>query len=326
MRAIRGFAIVAAMCAAGLASTVALAQQYPSKPIRIVVGFAAGGPTDVIARVIAQDMTASMGQSVVVENRTGANAIIATEYVARSAPDGYTALFSSLSLLVNAILSPDKVKYDPFKDFAPVSNGALLPMVIVTRPSTPVNSIKELIDLAKRRPGEVTYGSAGHGGSAHLAGAMLETLGHVKMTHVSFRGNAPALTDVMAGQVTFMFYPIIGIAEFVHSNKLKVLAVGTEQRHPDFPNAPTMAEAGYPGLADTAPWVGMLVPAGTPAAIVNRMSEEMQKSLVKPETTARLKGLGAVKVGDTPAQFLAFLKKDYERWQRVIKAADIKTE
>jgi len=326
MRTIRRRAVAAVLCGALLAGTGAFAQQYPTKPIRIVVGFAAGGPTDVIARVIAQDMTASTGQTVFVDNRPGANAIIATDFVAHSPPDGYTALFSSISLSVNAILSPDKVKYDPFKDFAPVSNGALLPMVIVTRPSTPINSIRDLIALAKRRPGEVTYGSAGYGGSAHLAGAMLQTLGNVKMTHVPFRGNAPALVDVMAGQVTFMFYPIIGISEYVNSGKLKVLAVGTKERHPDFPKAPTMAEAGYPGLADTAPWVGMLVPAATPPAIVNRMSEEMRKSLAKPETSARVKSLGGVKVGDTPEQFLAFLKKDYERWQRVIKAADIKPE
>src|SRR5262245_40163346 len=210
------------------AAAAAGAQQFPVRPVRIVVGFPAGGPTDVIARVIAQDMTASLGQSVIVENRTGANAIIATELVARAAPDGYTTLFSSLSLLVNAILSADKIKYDPFRDFAPVSNGALLPMVIVTRPAAPVASLRELVGLAKRRPAEGPYASAGHGGSAHLAGAMLETLGGVKMPHVSFRGNAPALVDVMAGQVTFMFYPMIGISDYVAGGKLKALAVGTE--------------------------------------------------------------------------------------------------
>src|SRR5262249_43846699 len=164
-----------------------------------------------------------------------ANAIIATDFVARSAPDGYTALFSSLSLLVNAIIAPDKIKYDPFKDFSPVSNAALLPMLIVTRPSTPVGSVRELVALAKKRPGEVTFASPGHGGSGHLAGALLETLGGVKMTHVSFRGNAPALVDVMSGQITFMFYPMIGIADHVAAGKLKVLAVGTPQRHPDYP-------------------------------------------------------------------------------------------
>ena len=227
-------------------SPALLAQPYPSKPVRIVVGFAAGGPTDVIARLMAQDMTASMGQTVIVENRTGANAIIATDFVARAAPDGHTALFSSLSLLVNAILQPDKIKYDPFRDFAPVSNAALLPMVIVTRPSTPVNSVRELVALAKRYPGEVTYASPGHGGSGHLAGAFLETLSGAKMTHVPFRGNAPALVDVMSGQVTFMFYPIIGIAEHVHAGKLKALAVGTAKPHPDF-QSPDHGGNGLPG-------------------------------------------------------------------------------
>ena len=316
--------LLAAVCA--LSANAVVAQTWPAKPVRIVVGFAAGGPTDVIARILAQDMTAALGQSVIVENRTGANAIIATDLVARAAPDGYTTLFSSLSLLVNAILSPDKIKYDPFKDFAPVSNAANLPMLVVTRPSTPVNSLRELTALAKKRPGEVTYGSAGHGGSAHLAGAMLETLAGVKMTHISFRGNAPALIDVMSGQVTFMFYPMIGIADHVAAGKLKVLAIGTPARHPDYPSAPTMAEAGLPGLAETAPWVGMLVPAGTPPAVVNRLGEEMRKSLAKPETKSRLTTLGAVTVGDTPAQFLEFLRKDHERWTRVIKAAGVKVE
>jgi tripartite-type tricarboxylate transporter receptor subunit TctC len=318
--------VLAALCAGMLASGLAAAQQFPAKPVRIIVGFAAGGPTDVIARVIAQDMTASLGQSVIVENRTGANAIIATDLVARAAPDGYTTLFSSLSLLVNAILSPDKIKYDPFRDFAPVSNAAVLPMLIVTRPSTPVNSVRELAALAKRRPGEVTYGSAGHGGSAHLAGAMFETLAGVKMTHVSFRGNAPALIGVMSGEVTFMFYPMIGIADHVAAGKLKVLAVGTPKRHPDYPSAPTMAEARMPGLAETAPWVGMIAPAGTPAAVVNRLSEDMRKSLARPETKERLRVLGAVTVGDTPGEFLEFLKKDHDRWTRVIKAAGVKAE
>jgi tripartite-type tricarboxylate transporter receptor subunit TctC len=317
---------VALLFLLAVVTSPAAAQPFPAKPVRIVVGFAAGGPTDVIARIMAQDMTASMGQTVIVENRTGANAIIATDLVARAAPDGYTALFSSLSLLVNAILQPDKIKYDPFKDFAPVSNAALLPQLIVTRPSTPVNSLRELVALAKKYPGEVTYGSAGHGGSAHLAGALLETLGGIKMTHVSFRGNAPALVDVMSGQVTFMFYPMIGIAEHVNAGRLKVLAVGTPQRHADYPKVPTVVEAGMPGLVDTAPWVGLIVPAATPAAAINRLSEEMRKSLARSETQGRLKALGANTVGDTPAQFQEFLKKDYERWSRVIKAAGVKAE
>jgi tripartite-type tricarboxylate transporter receptor subunit TctC len=318
--------VFAALCAGALAVDPASAQQFPAKPVRIVVGFAAGGPTDVIARILGQDMSTSLGQSFVVDNRTGANAIIATELVAHATPDGYTTLFSSLSLLVNSILLENKVKYDPFKDFAPVSNAAVLPMVVVASPATPFKSMQELLAAAKEKPGAVSYGTPGHGGSAHLAGALLENLSGAKMTNVPFRGNAPALAEVIAGRVTFMFYPIIGIADQVAGKRLKVLAVGTATRHPDFPDVPTMNEAGFPGFEDTAPWVGMLVPARTPAAVVNRLSEEMRKSLARPETQARLKALGAITVGDSPAEFSKFLKQDYERWARVIKAAGVKAE
>lgn len=305
---------------------VAAAQPYPSKPVKIVIGFAAGGPTDVIARVIAQDMTASLGQAFIVENRPGANAIIATEFVARAAPDGYTVLFSSLSLLVNAILLEGRAKYDPFKDFAPVSNAALLPMVIVTGPQSAFNSMRELIALAKAKPGELSYGTSGHGGSTHLAGAMLENATGTKMINVPFKGNGPALAEVMGGRVTFMFYPAVGIAEQVAAKRLKVLAVATAAPHADFPGVPTMAEAGLSGFEATAPWVGMLAPAGTPAPIVNRLSEAMRKSIARPETRERMKQLGAITVGDTPAEFAAFLKKDHERWAQVIKASGVKAE
>ena len=302
------------------------AQDYPTRPARIVIGFAAGGPTDVIARLVAQDMTASLGQAFIVENRPGANAIIATEAVARAAPDGYTLLFSSLSLLVNAILQEGKVKYDPFKDFAPISNAANLPMVVVTSAQTNVNSVPELIALAKKKPGEVSYATSGIGGSTHLAGAMLETFTGTKMINVPFKGNGPALAEVMAGRVTFMFYPIVGIAEQVQGKRLKVLAVGTPSRHADFPGVPTMAEAGLPGFEATAPWVGMLAPAGTPAAIVDRLSAEMRKSLARLETQERMRQLGAVRVADSPSEFAAFLKKDYERWAQVIKTSGVKAE
>lgn len=313
----------AALC---VLSGGAAAQNYPARPVKILVGFAAGGPTDVIARIVAQDMTASLGQSFIVENRPGANAIIATEVVARSAPDGYTTLFSSLSLLVNAILPGTKAQYDPFKDFAPVSNAANLPMVIVTAAANPANSMKDLLALAKAKPGEISYGTSGIGGSSHLAGAMLENFTGTKMINVPFKGNGPALAEVMAGRVTFMFYPIIGIADQVAAKKIKVLAVGTPQHHPDFPGVATMAESGLPGFEETAPWVGMLAPAGTPPAVVNRLSEEMRRSIAKPETRERFKALGAVAIADTPAEFAAFLRKDYERWARVIKASGVKAE
>ncbi len=319
------FTALAAAAACTLACAAA-AQSYPARPVKILVGFAAGGPTDVIARLVAQDMTGSLGQSFVVENRPGANAIIATEAVARSAPDGYTLLFSSLSLLVNAILMEGKVHYDPFKDFAPVSNAAVLPMVVVTSPETRINSMQELIVLARAKPGELSYATSGNGGSTHLAGAMLENFSGTKMINVPFKGNGPALAEVIAGRVTFMFYPIIGIADQVTSKRLKVLAVGTPRPHADFPAVPTLEQSGFPGFEETAPWVGMLAPAGAPAHVVNRLADDMRKSLARRETQERMKGLGAVTVADTPAEFAAFLKKDYERWARVIKTSGVKAE
>jgi tripartite-type tricarboxylate transporter receptor subunit TctC len=308
-----------------LFSATVLAQE-PGRPVRFVVGFGAGGPTDIIARVVAQDMTASMGQPFIVDNRPGANAIIATEFVARAAPDGHTMLFSSLSLLVNAILLEGKVKYDPFKDFAPISNAAVLPMVVVTSPQTGLNTLQDLVALAKAKPGEVSYGTSGHAGSTHLAGAMLENFTGTKMINVPFKGNGPALAEVMAGRVTFMFYPAVGIADQVAQKRLKVLAVGTAQPWSDFPGVPTLEEMGLRGFDATAPWVGLLAPAGTPPAIVNRMGAEMRKSLAKPDTRERMKQLGAIIVADTPAEFTAFLKKDYERWAQVIKTSGVKAE
>src|SRR2546422_128284 len=315
--------VAATLCALAAGAS---AQSYPAKPVRILVGFAAGGPTDVIARIVAQDMTGSLGQSFVVGNRPGANAIIAAEAVARSAPDGYTLLFSSLSLLVNSILMEGKVHYDPFKDFAPVSNAAVLPMVVVTSPETRINSMQDLIALARAKPGELSYATSGNGGSTHLAGAMLENATGTKMINVPFKGNGPALAEVMAGRVTFMFYPIVGIADQVSAKKLKALAVGTSKPHADFPAVPTLEQSGLRGFEETAPWVGMLAPAGTPVQAVDRLAEDMRKSLARRETQERMKALGAVTVADTPAEFAAFLKKDYERWARVIKTSGVKAE
>lgn len=318
--------ITLGVLAFALWAAAAHAQDYPARPAKIVVGFGAGGPTDVIARIVAQDLTASLGQSFIVENRAGANAIIATEYVAHSPPDGYTLLFSSLSLLVNSILLENKVKYDPFKDFAPISNAASLPMVVVTSPETRLNSMADLVALAKAKSGEVSYGTSGHAGSSHLAGAMLENFTGTRMINVPFKGNAPALAEVMAGRVTYMFYPIIGIADLVGTKKLKVLAVGTPAQHPDFPGVATLNEQGFTGFEATAPWVGMLAPAGTPPAVVNKLSAEMRKSLARPETQQRMKQLGAVTIADSPSEYAAFLRKDYERWANVIKVSGVKPQ
>jgi tripartite-type tricarboxylate transporter receptor subunit TctC len=307
-------------------SSMAQTAAYPTQPIKVVIGFAAGGPTDVIGRILAQHMTTDLGQTVVVENRTGANSLIATREVAKAKPDGYTVLFASLSHNVNKLLLGDKSDYDPLKNFAPISLVANLPLVIVTAYDSPYKNLQELLAKAKSAPEAISYGSAGNGGSAHLAAAMMGTVADVKMVHVPFRGNAPALTEVMSGRVSFMFYPMIGIAGHVENKRIRVLAVGSSKPMPEFPGVPTMDASGFPDFEQTAPWVGMLAPAGTPQSIVDKLNASIKKAMANPEVIKRMKDLGAQPVGDSPAEFTQFLVKDQERWDRVIKASGIKAE
>jgi tripartite-type tricarboxylate transporter receptor subunit TctC len=298
---------------------------YPEKPIKLIVGFAPGGPTDVIARVIAHELSVSMGQVMNVENRPGGTASIATDAVASAPADGYTLLFSSVQLLINPILDPVKFK-DPFKTFAPVSNVASLPLVVITASESSLNSIQDVVKAAKAKPGALMFGSSGNGSAPHLAAATLQVLTQTEMTNVPFRGNGPALTEVIADRVNFMFYPSVGVAQLVGSKRLKVLAVGTEQPDPSFPGVPTFREAGFPELRNTGPWVGMLAPANTPPAVVDRLASEIRVALSKPGVRERMKALGAEIVGSTPAEYSDFLKKDYEHWARIIKAAGVKAE
>ena len=321
------FRLLAVLALTTLASLPAPAQdKYPSKQIRLLVGFAAGGPTDVIARVLASEMTVTLGQTVYVENKAGASAMIATREVKNAAPDGYTLLFASLGLNVSPILVGADAGYDPKTDFAPVSNAAILPLLAVTAFDSPIKSMAELVRKAQSKPQAITYGSSGNGGSGHLAAELLGTVANAKLLHAPFKGNGPALLEVMAGRVDFMFYPVTGIAENVAARRLKILAVGTAKRLPQFPEVPTMAEAGFAGFEETAPWVGMLAPAKTPAAIVARLNEAMQKALAKPEVKARMENLGAFIVGNSPTEFAAYLKRDYSRWEEVIRAAGVKGE
>ncbi len=309
-----------------LFSGIAAAQTFPEKPVRLVVGYSAGGPTDVIARVIAQDMTASLGQSVVVENKTGANGLVGTMEVKRAPADGYTVLMFTLSHNVNAILMAEKQPYDPIADFTPVTLVCTLPLVLVTKADSPANSVGDLIKEAKAKPDQVSYASAGNGGSAHLAAALLATLSKTQMTHVPFRGNAPALTEVLAGRVSFMFYPMVGISEQVAAKKLKALAVSTALRHADYPGVPTMAESGFPGFEEYTQGLGIVGPRGVPAAAVDKLNAAVRASVAKPETRARLAALGAVTQPGSPQELTAWLKQDAERWARVIKAAGVKEE
>ena len=308
-------------------AAAAQSQSFPQKPIRLLVGFSAGGPTDVIARIIAQDLTASLGQPVLVENKAGAASMIATQEVKRSAADGYTLYMTTLTHSVNAILHADKKPYDPIEDFTPLTLVCHLPLVMVAKGDSPFNSAADVVKAAKAKPGEISYASSGNGGSAHLAGALVEAQTGAKMLHVPFKGNAPALTEVMAGRVSFMFYPMVGIAEHVSQKRLKVLAVSTARRHPDYPEAPTMSESGFPGFEEYTQGLGVVGPAGVPAPVVARLNQAIRTSLARPETKDKLTKLGAISEGgSTPAEFRAWLAKDLERWARVIQAAGVKAD
>ena len=307
----------------GLCSASAWSQAYPTKPIKLLLGFAPGGPLDVYTRVLAQDLSIALGQNVVVENRSGASGQIATDAVAQAEPDGYTLLSTASTFIVNPILM-NKPKPDPLKDFVAVSHTAVLPTVLVVAQDSPANSVQDIVKMAGGA--HVTYASAGNGGPAHLAGALLAHSTGTPMTHVPFRGAAPAIAEVMSGRVTFTFYTMSGLKEFVTAKRVKPLAITAARRHPDFPNVPTMTEAGIGGFDNVGAWFGIVAPAGTPAAIVARLNSAINQSLAKPELRERLVGMGMVPVGGPPSAFKTFLEQDSVRWTALIKAADIKAE
>jgi tripartite-type tricarboxylate transporter receptor subunit TctC len=307
-----------------LAAGPGLAQTWPSKPIKVIVGFTAGGPTDVIARVLAKDMTATLGQPVFVENIAGANSMIATNAALRAAPDGYTLFCASLHFNVNPLLK--KNVYQPLRDFSPIARVANLPMLMVTYPDSSFKSVADVIAAARTRSGGINYAISGNGSSGHLTAELFANEAKIQMTGIPYKGNGPALMDVMAGRVDFMFYPVVGVPEFVKQNRLRVLATGTKARLADFPGVPTMNEAGFAGFEETAPWVGYFAPAGTPEPVVMRLNQAINQALANPEVIASMKNLGAEIAVTTPAEFQTFLSADVARWSRVIKAANIKDE
>ena len=326
MNIIRRTALATLACMTAFGAFAAHAQDYPNKPIKFVVGYAAGGPTDVIARILGVEVGNALGQPVIVENRAGANGNIGTESVARAPADGYTLIVNTLSHNVNPLLNAAVVKYDPVKDFTPVSLAVILPQLLVVAHDSPYQTLDDLIKAAKTGPGKISYGSAGSGGSAHLAAELLALKSNTKMTHIPFKGNAPALTEVMAGRVSFMFYPMIGVSSFVSEKKLRILGVTTAAKHPDYPAVPTMAEAGYKGFEAYVGPVGFLAPAGTPAPAIQKLSAALRSALAKPEVREKLRGLGAVVVGSSPDEYREWLKGDAQRWAELIKTAQIKAE
>ena len=308
-----------------LLARTAIAQTYPVKSVRMVVPFAAGaGSNDIMARLAAQKLSDSLGQQVVVDNRPGASGIIGTDIVAKAQPDGYTVLMMSLTFTVNPSLFR-KMPYDTVKDLTPVTMVASAPLMLVVHPSLPVKSVAEFIAYAKANPGKLNFGSGGPGTTPHLAGEMLKTMAGLQMTHVPYKGGAPALTDLVGGQIQFMLENIPGTLPFAKAGKLRSLAVTDLRRSPLLPELPTLDESGLKGYQIVG-WNGMFVPAGTSPAIINRLHAEVVKVLALPDVKERLATLGADSVGDTPQHFAAFIKAEIPKWAQVVKDAGLKVE
>jgi len=313
----------AALCAA-LFGLCAHAQDYPSRPVRIVVPFAPGGPNDIIVRLVAQKLTETWGQPFLVENRPGAGGNIGTDFVAKAAPDGYTLLsVGPGSLIINPLIG--KVPYDTARDFAPVTLMARAPNALVAHPSLPARSVKDLIALARSQPGRVNYGSGGNGSTPHLAGALFEAMAGIELTHIPYKGTAPAMADLIGGQVQIAFLGIPTVLPHVKSGKLRVLAVTGRSRSLELPGVSTVDEAGVPGY-ELSPWYGLLAPAGVPREIVARLAAEVTKIVRAAEIRDKLAVQGAEVAGGTPEEFTAVLQADTSTWSRVIKDTGIRGE
>jgi len=310
-----------------VASSLAYAQSavYPNKPVRWVVPFPPGGSADIMGRMIGQDLAKALGQQVVIENRAGASAIVGSEYVAKSPADGYTLLQANVSqMTIHPSLYP-RLPYDPLKDFAPVTVLGIVTSVMVTTPSLPVASVKDLVALAKKRPGQLNFTSSGAGSSTHLTGELLKQRAGIAMTHINYKGSGPALTDVMAGFVEIMFENLPSALPFINANKLKVLAVTGKDRSLVLKSVPTLAESGFPGF-DMVSWQALVAPAGTPKPIIDRLNAEVAKVLKTPEMKEKMTGLGTDVVANSPEQFAQYLREETAKWSKIVKDAGIKLE
>lgn len=313
------FSVSVWMAGAFLLSAAAPAQDYPTRLIRIVVAQAPSSGPDLAARALGQKLTESWGQPVIVENRPGANGIIGGELVAKAKADGYTLLLGVPSAMTVNQFVYKKMPYDPVRDLAPITQIATNTFGVVVTPSLPAASIKQLVALGKARPGDLTYASAGIGNLTHLAGELFSQAAGIKMLHIPYKGTTPAQVDVMSGQATLMFVSMRGIAEHVAAKKARLLATMGEKRDPAFPDTPTLAESGYPGVVVIG-WNGLLAPAGTPPDIVNKLSREIGRHLSVPQFRARMASLGANPSPSTPDAFAEFIKAEAAKWHKVIRS------
>ncbi|SPU54342.1 Bug family tripartite tricarboxylate transporter substrate binding protein [Bordetella trematum] len=321
-RALTGLAAATLSAFALSATTVHAA--YPDKPVRIVVGFSAGGTTDVIARLMAKELTAQLGQSFVVENKPGGGSNIATDYVARAKPDGYTLLFVAVTSAINQTLYSN-VNFDLVKDFTPVALGAKVPNVLVINPQVPVNSVQELVKYAKDNPGKLAFASSGSGTSIHMAGELFKQSAGIDVLHVPYKGSAPAVTDLIGGQVQYMFDNMPSSWPHVQSGKLRALAVTTKDRSTSAPDVPTMKESGFESF-DVSSWFGLIAPAGTPPEVIQTLNAAMVKGLDNPDVLKAYESLGAVAEKTTAEEFGAFIKSEVEGWAPVVKASGARVD
>ena len=307
------------------AATLSFGQVFPEKPIRFVVGFTPGGPSDILARALGQKLGERWNQQVVIENRPGAGGNIAAEAVAKSAPDGYTWLLGNNSILATNQSLYRQLGYDPVKDFAPVSLVAVQPNILVVNPEVPANSVADLISLARKHPGKLNYASSGSGAAAHLAGELFKTMAGVDLVHVPYKGAQPALTDVIAGQVQVMFATSASVIPFIKAGKLRALAVTTAARSASVPELPTVSEAGVPGF-EAITWHGVVVPAATPAPLIERLNRDIVGVLRMPDLRERLAALGAEVIAGTPAEFADYIASEIPKWAKVVRDSGARIE
>ncbi|WP_194723830.1 tripartite tricarboxylate transporter substrate binding protein [Noviherbaspirillum malthae] len=305
-------------------SAVAAPGSYPDKPVRMLVGYSAGGATDVIARLVAQKLSTQMGQQFIVENKPGANGNIAAELAARSAPDGTTLYVAAINNTINASLY-NNLSFNFERDFAPVSLIATVPNILVVHPSVPAKTVKEFIELAKKKPGEINFASSGSGSSIHMSGELFKMMTGVDMLHVPYKGSAPAVTDLLGGRVQAMFDNAPSALPNVQNGRLRALAITGPKRSEMLPDLPTMVEAGLPGYEVTS-WFALVAPANTPRDIIKRLNEEVTKALQTPEMRASLAKLGADPFGTTPEQLKSFVSAETTRWAKVVKTSGAKVD
>ncbi len=309
---------------AGAGGSPVFAQSYPAKPIRLIAAFPAGGPSDIVARAIGKRMSEVLGQPVVVENRTGAGGNIGAEAVARSAPDGYTVLLGGSYLTIAPSLY-SKLPFDPLRDFAPIGLMVSNQYVLVTHPAVPAKNVRELVQLAQSKPGQLNYGSAGIGSPPHLAGELLKTMAGISAGHIPYKGASPALVDFIGGHIDFYFGGISGALPHIRTGKIAALAVTSTRRSSQLPAVPTVAESALPGY-DITTWFGLMAPAGTSPEIVNRLNNVIGSIVNEPEMKAYLIGQGVDPLTNTPEQFAAFIKSEVPKFAKIVQAAGIKPE